>query len=63
MKKMNDLVNYMIQEHQGGEKFFDNLDENLKNDLFVEQIGKMATRKYFADEFIPISSGRFGLYF
>lgn len=58
---INALVNEMILKHEGGELFFDNLDKNLCNKNYMSLIFKKACEEY--DNFTPISSGTFGLYF
>lgn len=61
MNILNDLVNNMILQHEGGEKFFDNLDKELQKEDYIKQLWEMAL--CMGQRFIPISSGKFGLYF
>lgn len=60
---MTDNINYLVEEcliqHEGGEKFFDAIDEKLRNDklLLTMMIGKVLEQKSF--DYI-IVSGHFG---
>lgn len=59
MKRMESIVNECLIEHEGGEKFFDALDEKLRNDtlLISMMINKVLENENF--DFI-ITSGKFG---
>ena len=59
MKRMESLVNLCLIQHEGGEKFFDAIDEGLRNDnlLIQAMIDKVLTSETF--DFI-ITSGKFG---
>ena len=48
----------MLEEHKGGEKFFDNLDKNVQQELIIE---KLLLSIPIEDEII-IVSGKFGNY-
>lgn len=63
MDNINMLVEDMIKKHKGGEKFFDNLDENLRNKNYFETLFKKFAIETNSRHFIPITSGKFGLYF
>lgn len=60
---MTDNINYLVEEcliqHEGGEKFFDAIDEKLRNDklLLTMMIGKVLESENF--DYI-IVSGHFG---
>ena len=56
------LVNDCLVEHEGGEKFFDAIDEKLRNDniLMTMMISKILEKEYF--DYL-IVSGRFGIAF
>jgi hypothetical protein len=58
MKDLNKIVVEMIEEHEGGEVFFNNLDEAMKNKSIITSLFHMI-------EDYPyniILSGKFGLY-
>lgn len=59
MKRMESIVNECLMEHEGGEKFFDAIDEKLRNDtlLISMMINKVLENENF--DFI-ITSGKFG---
>lgn len=59
MKRMESIVNECLIEHEGGEKFFDAIDEKLRNDtlLIIMMINKVLENENF--DFI-ITSGKFG---
>ena len=54
--QMNDIVNEMIKLHKGGEKFFDNLDEQIKRKELLYELEGMTEGRSL------IVSGRFGIY-
>lgn len=62
MKNMESLVNDCLIQHEGGEKFFDAIDEKLRNDnlLIKMMIERILKNEQF--DFI-ITSGRFGKVF
>lgn len=59
MKRMESIVHECLIEHEGGEKFFDAIDEKLRNDtlLISMMINKVLENENF--DFI-ITSGKFG---
>lgn len=63
---MNNDINYLVEEclkqHEGGEKFFDAIDEKLRNDnlLLTMMLGKVLEKSKF--DYI-IVSGNFGTVF
>lgn len=59
---MESLVNECLSQHKGGEKFFDAIDEKLRNDnlLITMMIGKVLEKENF--DYI-IVSGNFGKVF
>lgn len=61
MSVLNKLVDDMIAEHKGGEAFFDNLDKNLQDKEYLMLLYTQA--KSFNNNFVAITSGKFGLYF
>lgn len=62
MKEMESIVNECLIEHEGGEKFFDAIDEKLRDDnlLISMMINKVLEKEEF--DFI-ITSGKFGKVF
>lgn len=62
VKEMESLVNDCLIQHEGGEKFFDEIDEKLRNDnlLLTMMIGKILEKESF--DYL-IVSGRFGKVF
>lgn len=62
IKEMESIVNECLKQHEGGEKFFDAIDENLRNDnsLITMMIGKVVENEKF--DYI-IVSGKFGKVF
>ena len=62
IKEMESIVNECLKQHEGGEKFFDAIDENLRNDnlLITVMIGKVVENEKF--DYI-IVSGKFGKVF
>ncbi len=62
MIEMEGIVHECLVEHDGGEKFFDALDEKLRNDnsLINMMINKVLENETF--DFI-ITSGKFGIVF
>lgn len=62
MKEMESIVNECLMQHEGGEKFFDAIDEKLRNDnlLISMMINKVLESEDF--DFI-ITSGKFGQVF
>lgn len=62
IKEMESIVNECLKQHEGGEKFFDAIDENLRNDnlLITMMIGKVIENEKF--DYI-IVSGKFGKVF
>lgn len=62
VKEMESLVNDCLIQHEGGEKFFDEIDEKLRNDnlLMTMMIGKILENESF--DYL-IVSGRFGKVF
>ena len=74
MEQLNKLVNDMIEEHEGGEEFFNNLDESIRDDpnyLYMVELVKMFQEAFISDKKtnIPLNkyrivvSGRFGTVF
>lgn len=63
MELINRMVAECIRQHKGGEKFFDYLDENIRNELSIldELIIKIANN--FRSDINFIVSGRFGKVF
>lgn len=61
-KKINNLVEICLKKHVGGEVFFDELDERLRND---ETLLNMILNKVLENELFDyiIVSGRFGSVF
>lgn len=63
---MQDNINYLVEEclkqHEGGEKFFDAIDEKLRNDnlLLTMILGRVLEKEKF--DYI-IVSGKFGIVF
>lgn len=62
MKEMESLVNECLIQHEGGEKFFDAIDEKLRNDtllinMMIEKVLKNENFDYI------ITSGKFGKVF
>lgn len=63
---MKNNINYLVEEclkqHEGGEKFFDAIDEKLRNDnlLLTMMLGKVLEKEKF--DYI-IVSGKFGIVF
>lgn len=44
IKEMESIVNECLKQHEGGEKFFDAIDENLRNDnllitMMIDKVG------------------------
>lgn len=62
MNKMESLVNECLVQHEGGEKFFDAIDDKLRSDkvLMTMMIGKILENEHF--DFL-ITSGTFGKFF
>lgn len=62
MKEMESLVNECLIQHEGGEFFFDAIDEKLRNDtlLINMMIEKVTKNEHF--DYI-ITSGKFGKVF
>lgn len=62
IKEMESLVNECLIQHEGGEKFFDAIDEKLRNDdlLLTMMLGKVLDNEKF--DFL-IVSGNFGKIF
>lgn len=62
IKEMESIVSECLKQHEGGEKFFDAIDENLRNDnlLITMMIGKVIENEKF--DYI-IVSGKFGKVF
>lgn len=62
VNEMESLVNDCLIQHEGGEKFFDEIDEKLRNDnlLMTMMIGKILEKESF--DYL-IVSGRFGKVF
>ena len=60
--KMESLINECLIQHEGGEKFFDAIDERLRNDnlLITMMLGKVLENEAF--DYI-IVSGNFGRVF
>lgn len=59
ISEMESLVNNCLIQHEGGTKFFDAIDEKLRNDnvLLLMMIGKILTNEKF--DYL-IVSGKFG---
>lgn len=38
MELLNQIVKDMLEQHQGGEKFFDNLDAAIKNTIIINEL-------------------------
>lgn len=60
-EKLDNLVKEMIKEHEGGEKFFDNLDEAVREETYTYDLMKLAGRLLYTCNIIV--SGKFGRYF
>lgn len=61
MKLIDSLVRDMIEEHEGGEKFFDNLDKEVQSPPIVEELISNIPSDQFVD--YVIVSGKFGRFF
>lgn len=61
MKLIDSLVRDMIEEHEGGEKFFDNLDREVQSPPIVEALISRIPTDQFLDYIIV--SGKFGRFF
>ena len=61
MKLIDKIVREMIEEHEGGEKFFDNLDQAIQQKPIVQALVDMIPN----DKVIHyiIVSGKFGRFF
>lgn len=57
MELMNKIVIDLIEEHEGGEEFFNHLDKRLQNSSIIKSLIAFHT----GDEKI-VASGKFGLY-
>ena len=62
IKEIESIVSECLKQHEGGEKFFDAIDESLRNDnlLITMMIGKVIENEKF--DYI-IVSGKFGKVF
>ena len=64
---LNNLIKKMLSDHEGGEKFFDNLDENLRDKTFLDILIKFIKETYLSKTNIVINlvvvSGKFGRFF
>lgn len=61
MKLIDNIVKDMIEEHEGGEKFFDNLDKEVQSPPIVEALISKIPSDQFLDYIIV--SGKFGRFF
>lgn len=61
MHKLDALVKEMLEQHVGGEKFFDNLDDAIRrNEIIVDTL--ITSIPNIEEQYI-IVSGKFGLFF
>ena len=60
MKLLNDIVREMLETHKGGEKFFDNLDESLRNKAIIQELCDIVPWRIDTE---LIVSGTFGQFF
>lgn len=61
MKEMNSIVKACLEQHEGGEKFFDALDDMIRNDkMLINLMIAKIVEKPFA---FLIVSGNFGIVF
>lgn len=61
MLKLNGIVEKMLLQHKGGQKFFDNLDAAVQDEEIVNALFEMIWEdRGFALDFHFIGSGKFG---
>lgn len=61
---INNIVKEMLEKHVGGERFFDNLDDKLRNSNIIEHMLTNILIAYDKDMFDAIvMSGKFGVFF
>lgn len=68
MKKIDDLVAALIHEHEGGERFFDNLDKAVQKSEFMDALFYNLFHEDIEtgdieEEPVLVVSGKFGQYF
>jgi hypothetical protein len=58
---INELVEKLIAEHVGGERFFDNLDAAVRNEHYVQQLWRLHVQgDYYGYEPGIVLTGKFG---
>jgi hypothetical protein len=69
MELLDRIVKECIEQHEGGEKFFDSLDESVRNskeifeELYSIAFEKLCDNQYLFAKKIIVVSGRFGTIF
>ena len=62
MEKMNSIVKTCLEQHEGGEVFFDSIDEMIRNDDSLIEMMISKVKATTTPEFIVVS-GNFGIVF
>lgn len=63
MNILDNIVKQMLEEHKGGEKFFDNLDASVRDKDILSKFYLDFVSKYWAIDTEIIVSGKFGVFF
>lgn len=61
--KVNEIVKNMLQLHEGGKEFFENLDFAVRDPDIVESLYNLIDKNHDPYQVIYITTGKFGIFF